>query len=112
MNSLVTARDVAILLDLYNYRYLSFSQLARLHFPSHASAYQRLRTLKREGLVKTFHAPAMQSRYSISIQRAQNLLRRNWIQRSKSYHGTGIVRLPKITTTFATSSLLMIFAFS
>jgi protein involved in plasmid replication-relaxation len=30
-----------------------------LHFPSHASAYQRLRTLKREGLVKTFHAPAI-----------------------------------------------------
>jgi hypothetical protein len=59
MNSLVTARDVEILLDLYNYRYLSFSQLARLHFPSHASAYQRLRTLKREGLVKTFHAPAI-----------------------------------------------------
>ena len=62
MNSLVTARDVAILLDLYNYRYLSFSQLARLHFPSHASAYQRLRILKREGLVKTFNAPAISER--------------------------------------------------
>ena len=62
MNSLVTARDVAILLDLYNYRYLSFSQLARLHFPSHASAYQRLRILKREGLVKSFNAPAIAER--------------------------------------------------
>jgi hypothetical protein len=62
MNALVTARDVAILLDLYNYRYLSFSRLARLHFPSHASAYQRLRILKREGLVKTFHAPAIAER--------------------------------------------------
>jgi Replication-relaxation len=62
MDALVTARDVAILLDLYHYRYLSFSQLARLHFPSHASAYQRLRILKREGLVKTFHAPAIAER--------------------------------------------------
>jgi Replication-relaxation len=33
-----------------------------LHFPSHASAYQRLRILKREGLVKTFHAPAIAER--------------------------------------------------
>jgi hypothetical protein len=62
MNTLVTTRDVAILLDLYNYRYLSFSQLARLHFPSHASAYQRLRILKREGLVKSFNAPAIAER--------------------------------------------------
>ena len=62
METLVTSRDTAILLDLYHYRYLSFSQLARLHFPSHSSAYQRLRILKREGLVKTFHAPAIAER--------------------------------------------------
>jgi hypothetical protein len=62
MNTLVTTRDVAILLDLYHYRYLSFSQLARLHFPSHASAYRRLRILKREGLVKSFNAPAIAER--------------------------------------------------
>jgi hypothetical protein len=34
MQAQITARDVAILLDLYQYRYLSFSQLVRLHFPS------------------------------------------------------------------------------
>jgi hypothetical protein len=62
MESIVTARDVAILLDLYSYRYLSFSQLARLHFPSFASAYQRLRVLKRAGFVKTFNAPAIPER--------------------------------------------------
>jgi hypothetical protein len=54
----ITARDKAIVLDLYTYRYLSFSQLMRLHFPSRESAYQRLRALQREGLVKTFHSPA------------------------------------------------------
>jgi hypothetical protein len=62
MDSQITKRDVAILFTLYNYRYLSFSQLAKLHFPSHATAYQRLRKLKREGLVKTFNAPAIPER--------------------------------------------------
>jgi hypothetical protein len=59
MPAQITGRDVAILLDLYQYRYLSFSQLVRLHFPSPDAAYLRLRILKREGLVKTFHAPAI-----------------------------------------------------
>jgi DNA-binding Lrp family transcriptional regulator len=62
MASQITERDVAILIDLYNYRYLSFSQLARLHFSSDATAYRRLRKLKNEGLVKTFHAPAIPER--------------------------------------------------
>ena len=62
MASQITARDVAILIDLYNYRYLSFSQLSRLHFSSDATAYRRLRKLKNEGLVKTFHAPAIPER--------------------------------------------------
>jgi Replication-relaxation len=62
MDTIVTERDVAILLDLYSYRYLTFSQLARLHFPSSASAYQRLRILKRAGYVKTFNAPAIHER--------------------------------------------------
>ena len=62
MHAHITARDIAILLDLYHYRYLSFLQLVRLHFPSRDSAYQRLRILKREGLVKTFNAPAIADR--------------------------------------------------
>src|SRR5919202_2963957 len=62
MESQITERDVAILIDLYNYRYLSFSQLSRLHFSSDATAYRRLRKLKNEGLVKTFHAPAIPER--------------------------------------------------
>jgi hypothetical protein len=62
MPAQITARDVAILLDLYNYHYLSYSQLVRLHFPSRQTAYQRLRILKREGLVKTLNAPAITER--------------------------------------------------
>jgi hypothetical protein len=62
METHITERDIAILLDLYNYRYLSFSQLVKLHFPSPSSAYQRLRILKKGGLVKTFSAPAIAER--------------------------------------------------
>jgi hypothetical protein len=62
MDAQITKRDVAILFNLYNYRYLSFSQLVRLHFPSHATAYQRLRKLKRGGFVKTFTAPVIPER--------------------------------------------------
>jgi hypothetical protein len=36
--------------------------LVRLHFPSRQTAYQRLRILKREGLVKTLNAPAITER--------------------------------------------------
>lgn len=33
METRITGRDIAILTDLYNYRYLCFSQLTKLHFP-------------------------------------------------------------------------------
>jgi hypothetical protein len=62
MHAHITARDIAILLDLYHYRYLSFSQLVRLHFPARDSAYKRLVILKRAGFVKTFNAPAITER--------------------------------------------------
>ena len=111
MDTLVTARDMAILLDLYNYRYLSFSQLARLHFPSHASAYQRLRILKREGLVKTFHAPAIAERIFHLDTEGAKLVAAELDTAVDELHGTGIPRPPKITTTFATFSRSMIFGF-
>ena len=41
----VTARDLDVLRDLYKYRYLSVSQIQRLHFPSLQTAYRRLRAL-------------------------------------------------------------------
>jgi hypothetical protein len=62
MHAHITVRDIAILLDLYHYRYLSFSQLVRLHFPARDSAYKRLVILKRAGFVKTFNAPAITER--------------------------------------------------
>jgi hypothetical protein len=58
----LTDRDVALLLTVYKYRYLSFSQLTRLHFPSKRTAYRRLQLLADGGYVKTFTAPNIAER--------------------------------------------------
>ena len=55
--NMLTERDVALLCDLYKYRYLSVSQIRRLHFPSLQTAYRRLRALMALGLIKSFLAP-------------------------------------------------------
>jgi hypothetical protein len=58
----LTERDVALLLTVYKYRYLSFSQLCHLHFPSTHTAYRRLQALKKEGYLKTFTTPNVTER--------------------------------------------------
>jgi hypothetical protein len=58
----LTGRDVGLLLNVYKYRYLSFSQLTRLHFPSTRTAYRRLQLLTEGGYVKTFTAPNIPER--------------------------------------------------
>ncbi|SYZ73724.1 hypothetical protein TRIP_C50005 [Candidatus Zixiibacteriota bacterium] len=49
-----TVRDSALLVDLYKHRFLTISQLQRLHFPSMQTAYRRLRLLKEVGLAASF----------------------------------------------------------
>ena len=58
MRAKLTERDVVILVNIYKYRYLSFSQLSRLHFPSVKTAYRRLQTLTALGYLKAFTARA------------------------------------------------------
>jgi hypothetical protein len=53
----VTGRDLQVLLDIYKHRYLSVSQIQRLHFPSLQTAYRRLRTLVACDLIMGFTAP-------------------------------------------------------
>lgn len=55
----LTSRDAQLLADLAAYRYLSVSQLQRLHFPSEQTAYRRLRALKADGFIQPFTAPGM-----------------------------------------------------
>ena len=49
-----TSRDSDLLVDLYRHRFLTVSQLRRLHFPSLQTAYRRLRLLKTGGFVTAF----------------------------------------------------------
>jgi hypothetical protein len=53
----VTARDLDVLRDLYKYRYLSVSQIQRLHFPSLQTTYRRLRALAALKCIAGFIAP-------------------------------------------------------
>src|ERR1700722_15067864 len=55
----LTERDLAVLLDVYKYRYLTVSQIARLHFPSRQTAYRRLRSLTNLKLLVGFTAPTL-----------------------------------------------------
>jgi hypothetical protein len=53
----LTERDIALLLDVYKYRYLSSSQIKELHFPSKDMAYRRLRALLEMSFLKSFTVP-------------------------------------------------------
>ncbi len=55
--ALLTARDLALVCDLYKYRYLSVRQIQRLHFPSLQTTYRRLRALSALGYLAGFLAP-------------------------------------------------------
>lgn len=58
----LTERDHEVLLSLLKYRYLSTSQLERLHFPSAQTAARRIRLLATGGFVSAFRPLASQDR--------------------------------------------------
>jgi Replication-relaxation len=62
MNAKLTTRDIAIILDVYNYRYLSVSQIRALHFPSKLTAWRRLQALTELGVIKAFTVPTIPER--------------------------------------------------
>jgi hypothetical protein len=62
MQALITERDVAVLVDVYKYRYLSVSQIEALHFPSLQTAYRRLRALTAGNYLKSFTVPGIPER--------------------------------------------------
>lgn len=55
----ITERDVQLLLDVYKYRYLSTSQLTRLHFVSEKTAWRRLSVLTGHQYLARFKAPSL-----------------------------------------------------
>jgi hypothetical protein len=62
MHQQLTPRDIAILQDVYAYRYLTTSQIRRLHFRSDKTAWRRLAILSELGFIKPFTAPAIPER--------------------------------------------------
>jgi len=50
----ITDRDIRVVHSIYKYKYLSGSQIQRLHFPSETTRNRRLRRLIDEGLVEPF----------------------------------------------------------
>jgi hypothetical protein len=62
MRQQVTERDIALLQDVYTYRYLTTSQLRKLHFSSDKTAWRRLQILSELGFIKPFTAPAIPER--------------------------------------------------
>jgi len=62
MNPKLTSRDVSLLLDVYKYRYLSVSQIERLHFPSKWMTYRRLQALMSLKCLKAFSPPNIPER--------------------------------------------------
>lgn len=66
---ILTERDHELLVSLLKYRYLSTSQVQRLHFPSEQTATRRLRLLETAGFIATFKSIA-------SVDRLASLARR------------------------------------
>jgi hypothetical protein len=54
MSAKLTERDVAVILDVYKYRYLTATQIEKLHFPSMQMAWRRLHILITLGFLKAF----------------------------------------------------------
>jgi hypothetical protein len=60
--SLLTERDIDVLVSLYKYRYLTSSQIQRLHFPSQQTANRRVRALEDDNYVGAAYVPGIDER--------------------------------------------------
>lgn len=60
--TVLTPRDLELLLSVYKYRYLSTTQVQALHFLSAQTAARRLRLLSRAGYLADFRAPGVDER--------------------------------------------------
>jgi hypothetical protein len=58
----VTTRDIQAILSLYECRYLTGTQLQRLHFPSLQAMWRRMHALLDMGFIKSFTAPHIPER--------------------------------------------------
>lgn len=67
-----TERDSQILLTLYKHRFLSISQIQKVHFPSLQTAYRRMRILREAGYIKSFSVPNIDESIFLVAQKGIN----------------------------------------
>jgi Replication-relaxation len=58
----LTPRDIQVILSLYKCRYLTGTQIERLHFPSTQVMWRRMKSLLDLGFIKSFTAPHIPER--------------------------------------------------
>jgi hypothetical protein len=73
-----TNRDKNILIDVYSYRYLSSSQIERLHFPSKRTSQRRLQTLLELGYLKSFTTPNLFERIFYLDKKGAEVIASEW----------------------------------
>src|SRR5437762_6187800 len=73
-----TNREKDMLLDVYSYRYLSLSQIERLHFPSKRTAQRRLQTLHTLGYLKSFSTPNLYERIFYLDKKGAEVIAYEW----------------------------------
>lgn len=83
----LTARDREILRSLAEYRYLTVSQLERLHFASEQTARRRLRLLSQAGLVCLVQVPTVDERVVALTSAGAEALGRDGAEGSSSRPG-------------------------
>jgi hypothetical protein len=62
MGAKLTMRDTNVILDVHKYRYLTATQIEKLHFPSMQMAWRRLHILTSLGFLKAFTTPNINER--------------------------------------------------
>ena len=62
MGAKLTMRDTEVILNVHKYRYLTATQIEKLHFPSMQMAWRRLHILTALGFLKAFTTPNINER--------------------------------------------------
>jgi hypothetical protein len=74
VETILTERDHALISDIYKYRYLSVSQIEKLHFPSKRTAYRRLSVLGDGGYLQNFTVPNIPERIYCLARKGADLV--------------------------------------
>ena len=74
VETILTERDQALISDIYKYRYLSVSQIEKIHFPSKRTAYRRLSVLGDGGYLQNFAVPNIPERIYCLARKGADLV--------------------------------------